>query len=143
MALVSLTATAAEDEKGKVINQEMEKLQGKWKQVSVEINGKEFPVPTNKGVIVTIDGDRWRVDGPDGKSESTFSIDPTQNPKAIDRIFKSKGEKDNDTVRKCIYKLDKDTLSICRTKPSDTKERPKEFKTADGEAIFVYKRMEK
>lgn len=144
MALVSLTA-AADDETGNAIKQEMAKLQGKWKQVSVEVKGKKMPVPTDKGdVIVTIDGDTWRVEGPDGTSESTFSIDPTRNPKAIDRFVKSKGENEAKIVHKSIYKLDKDTLSVCTGRKSDTsKERPKEFKTVDGRAIFVYKRLEK
>jgi uncharacterized protein (TIGR03067 family) len=147
VALVSLTAGAADDGKDKAIQQELEKLKGKWKQVSVEMNGQEKPVPTQApAVVVTIDGDKWTSEGPVGKKDSKFAIDPTQKPKAFDRIHKAKDGKGKDDVDKCIYKLEKDTLTICTARAGllspSSDERPKEFKTAEGGTIFVYKRVE-
>jgi hypothetical protein len=67
-------------------------------------------------------------------------------PKPFDRRRKGKDEKAKDVVEKCIYKLDKDTLTICTARTRlgveqlGTLERPKEFKTTEGGTIFVYKR---
>ena len=148
-ALIATMATGADDEKDRAIKQEREKLQGKWRQVSVETNGKVKEIPPDVDVIVTIDGDKWTTENLAGKFESLVKIDPTQNPKALDRIRKGKDGKADESGENGIYKLDKDTLTICIArsgfggKPEDAKERPKEFKTTEGGTIYVYKRFEK
>ena len=146
--LISLTASGADNEKDKAIKQEQEKLQGKWRQVSVETNGEVKELPSGVDVILTIDGDKWTTENRIGTVESTVKLDPTQNPKTLDRSRKGKVGKADEPGEKCIYKLDKDTLTICvaRTgfeKSDASKERPKEFKTTEGGTIFVYKRLEK
>jgi uncharacterized protein (TIGR03067 family) len=142
-----LTAVSTADEKAKAIEQEQKKLKGRWKQVSVEMEGKERAVPDMLAVIVTIDGDKWVSETPTRKTESTFVVDPTQNPKAFDWVRKATDEKGKDIVEKCIYKLDKDTLIICTARTGlgtegDAPGRPKEFKTTEGGTIFTYKRMD-
>ena len=150
VSLVSLTAVGGDEEKESAVRQEREKLRGKWRQVSVETDGKEMPFPADVLVVITIDGDKWTTKSPRGESESTVSIDPTQNPKALDHVRKGKDGKSKDFVDKSIYKLDKDTLTICHSwasRPAGKKdapgERPKEFSTTERGTIIVYKRLEK
>jgi uncharacterized protein (TIGR03067 family) len=150
VALVPLSAVSAGDAKEKEVKAELEKLKGKWKQVSVETDGKERVLPATAAaeVVVTIDGDKWKTVNRVKATESTFSIDPTQTPKSMDRIHKGMAGAEKDVVDKCIYKLDGNTLTVCSGRtprigvPLDgTAERPKEFKTVGGGVIVVYKRV--
>lgn len=148
VALFPLIAAGGDDAKEKAVKAELEKLRGRWKQVSVEIDGKERAVPAAAEVVVTIDGERWKTVAPRELPEVTFAIDPTRDPKTFDRIRKGKGDAGKDVVDRCIYRLDGDTLTICsgytpggEKAAYGTAERPKEFKTAGGGVIFVYKRV--
>jgi uncharacterized protein (TIGR03067 family) len=147
LGLLTAVSAADEKEKAKAIEQEQKKLKGRWKQVSVETGGQERAVPDQAAPIVTIDGDKWISETRKGKVESTFVIDPTQSPKAFDWVRKAPDEKAKDVVQKCIYELDKDTLTICTARTGfgaerDAPGRPKEFKTTESGTIFRYKRVE-
>lgn len=148
VALLPLLAAAGDEAKEKAVKAELEKLRGKWKQVSVEIDGKERAGPAAAEVVVAIEEDRWKTLSPKELPEVTFAIDPTKDPRTFDRIRKGKGDGGKDVVDKCIYKLDGDTLTICsgytpggEKAAYGTAERPKEFKTTGGGVIYVYKRV--
>ena len=134
VAFVSFTAVGADDAKEKAIKQEREKLQGKWKLTSVARDGKERAAGFD--FFVVIKGDKWDDNG------TTIQIDPSQNPKRIDLNYK-KGPDGQAPFEKGIYKLDKDTLTVCICEPIGEVERPKEFKSTEGHVIRVYKRTEK
>ncbi len=144
--LLSLTAAAA-DEKEKASKAELEKVRGRWKYVRSETFGKEIPIRGE--TVVVVDGDKWTLETATAKGETVkvewkFSIDPTQTPRAIDHVKKTEGQKDY--VKKGIYKLDGDTLTVCFPMSfpgEEPKPRPKEFKTADGGQLQVFKRVEK
>ncbi len=134
--------------KEKEMKAELEKLKGKWKQYSVETDGKERVLSDRVEVIVTIDGEKWKTVNRFSETESTFRIDPREKPKTLDRILKAVAGAEKGRVDKCIYKLDGDTLTICSGETPqigvayDGKaERPKEFKTVGGGMILVYKRV--
>ena len=77
-------------------------------------------------------------DGPLDKP-SPYKIDPSKNPKTIDFTIKAG---DTEGVSRGIYKLEGDTLTLCRT-VGDI-ERPKEFKTtAEAGFLVVWKRAKK
>jgi uncharacterized protein (TIGR03067 family) len=151
VSLLSLTAVAASTEKDEAVTHEEEKLQGKWKAISVEIKGQQSPAPAGVEAFLLIKGNKWTIEvstkageKPLVLGESTFQVDPTQMPKVIDLVDQERNEK---VVNKCIYKLDKDTLTVCSANIGRTvdlsKQRPSKFTSADGGTIRVFKRVER
>jgi uncharacterized protein (TIGR03067 family) len=135
VAILIGAALPAQDAK-----KDLEKMQGEWTIVSVEQGGKKkAPDEEFKKLKLTITGEEWKVrSGDEEKIKMTFKIDPSKDPKTIDLTIKSGGK-----VSRGIYKLEGDTLTVCRTFADA--ERPKEFKTPAGEQaaagqLIVWKR---
>jgi RNA polymerase sigma-70 factor (ECF subfamily) len=141
------------DEPTKEAKKELELLQGDWVQVWSEVRGKRHTSMSE--VSLTIKEDQWIVKLKNGMSKvegdsvvktkdgieitSTIKIDPSQDPKAID-LKTTTGGKEKITLN--IYKLDGDTLTVCKT--VNGKERPTEFKTTKEEGLLAeYKRVKK
>ena len=134
-------ALVAADEPPKDAKKELEKFQGEWTMVSLETRGQKAPEETVKGMKLTVKGAEWVVTR-DGTTvaDITFQLDPSKDPKAIDLTFKVDGK---ETALKGIYKLDGDTLTLCRT-DSPVAARPTAFKTTvDGGVLAVWKRAKK
>ena len=105
-------------------------LQGDWTLVSRETNGWKPSDETSKNYRLTIKGDQWILNpGPSG----TITIDTSKDPMWFDVSNYSLG----------IYKLEGDTLTICRLSKAWTTERPKDFKATkdDRNVVLVYKRL--
>lgn len=94
-----------------------------------------------KTVKLTIQGEKWMVQCGDGKpGKATFKIAPSNNPKTIDLTFRFE---DKEEVSPGIYKMDGDTLTLCRS-TSGKAERPTEFKIRDvQDVLVVWKRAKK
>lgn len=72
--------------------------------------------------------------------KTTIKIDPSKDPKTIDVTFV--GPAGNESPNPGIYKLECDTLTLCRVAAG--KDRPKEFTTAGGVGyLTVWKRAGK
>src|SRR5262249_27010315 len=119
---------------------ELDPFQGGWTMVSLEQRGEKAPDEVVKGYKLTVQGDRWTVTTPEGEETTrTFRIDPSQDPKTMDMTTRTG---DKETVSRGIYKLDGDTLTLCRT--TGDLDRPKEFKTtAEAGILVVWKRAKK
>ena len=109
--------------------------------MEVEVKGKkaakdDAEVKTMRFVIKD-DGITLPSPTGDGKDrKKTFKVDPTKSPKEIDITSLDGQEKDQTAA--CIYKLDKDRLTICI--PYFTKDpsiRPKEFKAGADDGIML------
>jgi uncharacterized protein (TIGR03067 family) len=115
-------------------------LQGTWKLVSLEVDGKK----ATKGDIkkeqkMVVEGDKFTSTVDDKHSfKGTFKLDPGKKPKTVDVAVT-----DGDFKGKAllgIYEIDGDTLRACYAAPG--KDRPSEFtsKEGSGNYLYIYKR---
>jgi clostripain len=115
---------------------ELEKLQGEWAMVSLEQRGRKSREEAVRQMKLTIKGDQWIVSrqGQDREQKHTIKIDPSQNPKTLDLVTNAG---DREFASLGIYKLEGDTITLCRTTGTGDIDRPSEFKTTPEEGILV------
>jgi uncharacterized protein (TIGR03067 family) len=103
--------------------QDLAELQGAWKLVSIESNGKALEL-TDRQPRWVIQGDKVLYGGED---LARLTVDVKAMPKLVDLKFASP-----DKVYEAIYTIEKDTLKICLNRQSEgVKERPLVFSTKD------------
>jgi uncharacterized protein (TIGR03067 family) len=112
---------------------EADRLAGAWRFTSLAFDGKPTPEAELNKLDVRIKDGQWIVSaGSDIKAQTTFRLDPTQNPKTIDIIPQpGKGE-----LVQGIYSLEGDQLTIC-DRSVDNGERPTEFGTEPGSGLVL------
>jgi uncharacterized protein (TIGR03067 family) len=136
-AATGLVAFAQDD----AAKEEVKKLQGTWKIVSVEIDGKKQPVDQAKMVFIFKDNTMQFLVNDQKAVEGTFTVKPSAKPKEIDvthNIGPNKGKVDMN-----LYELDGDTLKIAGyTGDISLTKRPTAFpkEGAKGFDSFVLKR---
>lgn len=153
LAVLSLATGVMARADDKAVEKEKAKLAGKWKLATFDISGKELPLGKGAEHDVTIDGDKWTVETKganttEKKREFTFAIDPTTPLKELDIVHKGAGKDGKDGIEKCLYTLEKDTLTVySRLRGSGKldfeKGRPTELKLPMGGIVQVFKRVEK
>ena len=128
-------AAQADDAKDKALKE----LEGEWQAVEAEVNGKKAPEKQVKELRLVFEGEKITVKGAGGaggERKKTFWIDPSQSPKHIDITSLDGQEKDQTAA--CIYKVEKDRLTICMPySTTEVDKRPKEFKTKDGDGLML------
>ncbi|HTI52429.1 MAG TPA: TIGR03067 domain-containing protein [Planctomycetaceae bacterium] len=120
-----------------------EKLQGTWKFVSVQVQGREEPMPDGIRVVITSDTLTmvYPKDG-DNKEEKKgwkYTIDPSKDPKEMDWFVE---ETPGQSIHQpAIYVLEGATLKICST--AQGKPRPTKFESKRGDfgGLWVLKRV--
>ena len=121
------------------VAEEMEKLQGTWRQIAHERDGVADP-PEERGwePRVTFTGDTFVVTLADGTTaiKGTFKLDPTQEPKAVD--WTDTFGPDAGKTFLAIYSLDGDRLVFCAA--AEGQERPTEFRAGPGLDVSVFHR---
>jgi uncharacterized protein (TIGR03067 family) len=138
MIAVGLLLGAGQPEQPEVKNP-ADELQGGWSMVLLLVSGEETPAEQTKGGELVVLDDVYRSKLGATAEASTFKIDATQSPKAIDFTFTS-GFSKGKTI-KGIYKIDGGDLTICRGLSPETK-RPEEFAAPldSGLMLVVWKR---
>jgi uncharacterized protein (TIGR03067 family) len=138
-AILILTAVlllAGDDPKKDAVHKELEKLQGDWRVISAERDGKKIAVDQFKNETVTFKGDQMIVTkGRIVVQRSKLILDPTTSPKSFVREVTEgigKGAKYHG-----IYELDGDTFKECRT--TADRDRPKEFSSKNEAFLGAYK----
>ena len=137
LAIVALAfgfSAQAADEKD-----ELAKFKGKWKGVSLVVDGKETPKADAEAMVLTVDGEKYslKIGGED--VEGMQKLDPSKTPKHMDAV-RTKGAYKGDKLVG-IYELTDDSFKVCFAAPGKT-DRPKEFKSeaGSGNRLYVFKR---
>ncbi len=107
---------------------ELEKLQGNWNFVSLEVEGMKIPEHAFKGAKIMIKGDSFTSITSEATYAGTLKVDVTKNLKTIDLIFTEGPEKGKTSLG--IYELDGNILTICLGLAG--RDRPKEYVTKQG-----------
>ena len=114
-------------------------FEGTWKLTSVEINAQPLSMEKLKEARLTVQGPKYSLVLGDTRLEMTHVLFADKEPKAMD-LTVAEGP-DKGQVFRAIYKLDGDTLTVCRNiKPGV--DRPTEFATKPdtGLMLGVWKR---
>jgi uncharacterized protein (TIGR03067 family) len=111
---------------GEKAKKELADLQGIWRLIGFEVDGKEAFLQEHKQIRWVIKGDKVLYGG---DVLAKLTLDPVANPKCLDLgLVKSK------RIHEGIYKLDKDRLKICVGMMTEgVKERPLKFGSEDIE----------
>jgi uncharacterized protein (TIGR03067 family) len=128
-----------------VTKKELDRLQGEWTMVFLEQRGRKVRDEIVKQFKLTIKGDLWADTAARGQetaqTRTVITIDPSEDPKTIDLTTKAGND---EFVLPGIYKLDGDTLTLCRAAAPGDVERPKGFRTTAEEGVLiVWKRAKK
>ena len=117
---------AADDDIGK---QELKRHQGTWIATSSTFDDQKAPEEIVRSIkrIVTDDHVVWQRDGKQFAG-TKIVLDPTKEPNTID-VIPDGGPNRGERILG-IYKLDRDTLTICMAAPGQP--RPKEFRAEKG-----------
>jgi uncharacterized protein (TIGR03067 family) len=142
VSLLLVAGQSTQNEDGK---KDRERIQGEWAVVSWEWKGFSMDKEKAKQSNMVIKDDAWQPTV-DGKKaiKLTVKLDPSKTPKEIDLTLTEKfgSVAPPDFTMKGIYKIEGDTLTVCRTMKPDV-ERPNEFKVGDNCVLIVLKRAEK
>src|SRR5262245_57682552 len=116
---------------GAKLKTELAELQGVWRLIGFEVDGKEAFLQEHKQIRWVIKDDKVFYGG---DPLAKLTLDPTTDPKCLDlQLVKSK------RVHEGIYKLDKDRLKICFGLMADgVKDRPLKF---DNEGLEKYRTL--
>lgn len=118
-----------------------DKIQGKWKLVSRQDNGRDWPEDEVKSFKLAIVGDKvqidWRVGKDDIQMKGSFTLDPAVTPKHLTVKWEDGGE------YKGLYELSGDDLKLCVTVESGHP-APTEFtgKAGSKAALMEFHRAE-
>jgi|SRR5262245_3628640 len=119
---------------------ELKKIQGTWKFVAQEMDGKAKSKEDLAKLQITFTGDKWSVTD-DGKvvQAGTHTLDPSKKPNQVDAKV-TEGE-DKGSMMLGIYELKGNTLKVCFD-PSG-KERPTGLTAKAGQFSAVLEREKK
>ena len=109
---------------------DLDKLQGTWTVVSLELD--EQPVSVS-GARIVIEGDRFTSLGMGAAYEGVVKLDASATPRTFDLKFASGPEKGNTNLG--IYELKGNTWRICLA--TRGRVRPKKFATKAGSGIAL------
>jgi uncharacterized protein (TIGR03067 family) len=123
------------------VKEELEKLTGTWRAVSVTEDGKEMPADKLKEVYLIVKGKNYTYARGTNIIKGTHKLDPSKKPRTIDAV-RTSGDDKGKTL-KGIYELKDDSFKVCFAAPG--KDRPRGFsaKEGSGNRLIVLKRARK
>jgi uncharacterized protein (TIGR03067 family) len=112
------------------MERDLEKLQGAWQIVSLEIDGQKLG---GMEAGMEVHGSRFTTSGMGADYSGTLGVDPKARPRSFDLKFETGPEAGNTSLG--IYELDGDSWKICMTTRGS--ERPREFAAPVGTGIAL------
>ena len=138
-ALLLYTLEPVKADEEDAVARELKKLQGMWRVVGLEHDGRKATPDDVKGMSWTFEGNRITGKDPDEEPKmiGEFTVNPKESPKQID-IVKVEGAKKEKTLLG-IYKLEGERLTIClRDEKATDKGRPTEFSAEKGSELGIF-----
>jgi uncharacterized protein (TIGR03067 family) len=86
-------------------------LEGEWHFEALQVDGAEVPRAMIGRSKLLFDGDRFRMESPEGNYDGRFSVDASATPMQIDIEFVEGPEAGNRSYG--LFELDGDRLTIC------------------------------
>jgi uncharacterized protein (TIGR03067 family) len=119
---------------------ELKKIQGTWRFISQEMDGKERPKEDVAKLKITFTGDKWSVTD-DGKvvQAGTHKFDPSKKPTHVDaKVTEGEGK---DTTMLGIFEMKGNKIRVCFDPAG--KERPTSFSAKGSQFAAVLEREKK
>jgi uncharacterized protein (TIGR03067 family) len=138
LGLALAAAVGAQD----AAKDDLKRMEGTWRMVRAEAEGKPVPEADLKAMTLVITGNRYTVlQGDKAIEKGTHKVDPAKKPKTIDVHIEEGSDKGKDQFG--IYELDADTLKVCFGGVGEP--RPKEFGSKAGtkQELVVLQRQKK
>jgi len=110
------------------MDEELERLQGEWNVVHLEVEGLAPAPHTFAGAKIIIQGNRFTSLAMGAQYGGIIDLDPTTDPKSFGLKFTDGPEKGNTNLG--IYELEGDRWRICLTMTGGP--APTEFATSPG-----------
>ncbi len=117
---------------------DIERLQGIWSVVALELDGSALPAGAFASGRIHVQGDRFTTTGMGAAFDGTLELDPSATPKSFDLVFTVGPEKGNRNVG--IYELADDEWRICLATRGSTRPTAFETKSGTGMALEVLRR---
>ena len=122
---------------------DIQKLQGVWRGVELEIKGNSLPPTSARSMRLRFEKDTFTIEqGGKITVQGRYTIDPANKPKTIDLTI-------TDTVQAVnkgalvlgIYELEKGQLKLCTTK-ANGQDRPKKLISKSGttHSLFTFRK---
>jgi uncharacterized protein (TIGR03067 family) len=139
VSLVCFARADDKDPKDPKDPKDAKELEGTYKLVHAELDGKLAEKATIETVTITIKGDEFVLSSaPDDKKVSKIKAAPDAKPATID--FTPQDGPEKGKTFPGIYKLEKGELVVAFSEKGD---RPKEFKSDNGVMLLRLKRADK
>ena len=118
------------------VQDDLAKLQGTWKRVDAEVEGKKLPAAELQTTSLTIQKNKYTLNMGGQVRTGTLKLDPSKTPKHID--LSSDAGPNKGKILPGIYELDGDVFKYALSGPG--KDRPTDFTAKPGQSVFVNKR---
>jgi uncharacterized protein (TIGR03067 family) len=115
------------------MKEELEKLQGAWDIVALEVDGATSPESAFRGSQIVVKENRFDTISMGATYKGKLKVDAKKTPKTLDLLFDEGPEKGGRSL--AIYELDGDTWRICLTVTGKT--RPTAFATKAGSGLAL------
>jgi uncharacterized protein (TIGR03067 family) len=135
VVLIANSLMAGEPSKQDAFKKDLDAIQGTWKTVNLEADGKQAPAEIVVALKLTFKGDTLTfTPGEPGFSNYNYKLDATTKPASFDMTHADGANKGE--TQKGIYLLVGNHLKICLGKADN---RPKEFTTTanSGQALYT------